>query len=41
MFTTLHDLFFTLQKLLAEFNKNFELIAFMPTAIGRKREDGE
>lgn len=31
----------TPQKLLAEFNKTFELIAFMPNAIGRKREDGE
>ena len=31
----------TPQKLLAEFNKAFELITFMPTAIGRKREDGD
>ena len=31
----------TLQKSLAEFNKTFELIAFMLTAISGKREDGE
>ena len=31
----------TPEKLLAEFEKTFRLIAFMPDAIGRLREDGE
>lgn len=31
----------TPQKLLTEFNKTFELIEFMPHAIGRQREDGK
>ncbi|MEE6032831.1 MULTISPECIES: type II toxin-antitoxin system RelE/ParE family toxin [Avibacterium] len=30
----------TPQKLQQEFNKTFELIAFMPQAIGRMRNDG-
>lgn len=31
----------TPQKLMADLEKNFELIAFMPNAIGRLREDGD
>ena len=31
----------TPQKLMADLEKTFELIAFMPNAIGRLREDGD
>ncbi|OOF53123.1 type II toxin-antitoxin system RelE/ParE family toxin [Rodentibacter trehalosifermentans] len=31
----------TPQKLLTELNKTFDLIAFMPDAVGRLREDGD
>ena len=31
----------TPQKLMADFEKTFGLIAFMPNAIGRLREDGD